>query len=54
MAESIRVESSYKNPTSQTVEHPSEGQIKTMRIAEKWSKTQPEVRRPPPRLGEDG
>jgi len=33
-------------------EHPSEGRLVTMSVAEKWSKTQPEVTSPPPLLGQ--
>lgn len=36
----------------QTIDHPSEGRIRSMRIASRWSATQPEPARPAPRLGE--
>jgi crotonobetainyl-CoA:carnitine CoA-transferase CaiB-like acyl-CoA transferase len=35
-----------------TVEHPSEGSIRSMRPPSTWSRTQPEPTRPAPRLGE--
>ena len=35
-----------------TVEHPSEGPIRSMRVAASWSETQPEPARQAPRLGE--
>src|ERR1043166_1445790 len=38
----------------QTVEHPTEGSINTMRTPITWSKTQPQPDRPPPNLGEHG
>ncbi len=34
------------------LEHPSEGRIRMTQVPGKWSKTQPEVNRPAPRLGE--
>jgi len=34
------------------VEHPSEGRIRSMRVASTWSRTQPEPTRQAPRLGE--
>jgi crotonobetainyl-CoA:carnitine CoA-transferase CaiB-like acyl-CoA transferase len=36
----------------QTVEHPSEGRIKTLAVPSEWSESQPEYRRHAPRLGE--
>jgi crotonobetainyl-CoA:carnitine CoA-transferase CaiB-like acyl-CoA transferase len=35
-----------------TVEHPSEGRIKTLGVPSEWSESQPEYRRHAPRLGE--
>jgi crotonobetainyl-CoA:carnitine CoA-transferase CaiB-like acyl-CoA transferase len=35
-----------------TVEHPSEGAIRTMRVPSRWSESAPEEMRPAPRLGE--
>jgi crotonobetainyl-CoA:carnitine CoA-transferase CaiB-like acyl-CoA transferase len=35
-----------------TVEHPSEGRIKTLAVPSEWSESQPEYRRHAPRLGE--
>ena len=37
-----------------TVEHPSEGTIRDMRVAATWSVTQPAPSRLAPRLGEQG
>lgn len=36
----------------QTVDHPTEGRMRQIRPPSKWSETQPNVRRQPPRLGE--
>jgi len=38
----------------QTVQHPSEGRIRTMAVPSGWSRTRPEVQRQAPRLGEHG
>ena len=52
------LESIYDDPHLQAIdyfkveEHPTEGLIKTMSVAEKWSKTQPDVRRQAPLLGQ--
>ena len=35
-----------------TVEHPSEGRLKSMAVPSEWSESQPEYRRHAPRLGE--
>ncbi|UZF91774.1 CaiB/BaiF CoA transferase family protein [Bosea sp. NBC_00550] len=35
-----------------TSEHPSEGPVRTMRVASQWSASQPEPEKPAPRLGE--
>jgi crotonobetainyl-CoA:carnitine CoA-transferase CaiB-like acyl-CoA transferase len=35
-----------------TVEHPSEGRIKTLAVPSEWSDSQPEYRRHAPKLGE--
>lgn len=35
-----------------TVEHPTEGRIKTMAVPSEWTESQPEYRRPAPRHGE--
>jgi crotonobetainyl-CoA:carnitine CoA-transferase CaiB-like acyl-CoA transferase len=35
-----------------TVEHPTEGRLRAMRSPDTWSHTQPDIRRPAPRLGE--
>jgi len=35
-----------------TVEHPSEGRIKTLAVPSEWSESQPQYRRHAPRLGE--
>lgn len=37
-----------------TVEHPSEGPIRTMRVAARWSETDPAPAQPAPQLGEHG
>jgi crotonobetainyl-CoA:carnitine CoA-transferase CaiB-like acyl-CoA transferase len=34
------------------VEHPSEGQIRIMDVSQRWSQTQPGIRRHAPRIGE--
>jgi crotonobetainyl-CoA:carnitine CoA-transferase CaiB-like acyl-CoA transferase len=52
------LESIYEDPHLRAidyfkvVDHPTEGPVRTMSIAEKWSKTQPEVRSLPPQLGQ--
>ena len=38
----------------QTVEHPTEGRLRLMRLAASWSRTPAEINRLPPRKGEDG
>ena len=36
----------------QTVEHPSEGRLRTLKVPSEWSESVPELRRHAPRLGE--
>lgn len=38
----------------ESVDHPSEGRIRAMRIPSRWSASQPAAPRPAPRLGENG
>jgi crotonobetainyl-CoA:carnitine CoA-transferase CaiB-like acyl-CoA transferase len=37
----------------QTIDHPTEGRIRQMEIPSRWSESQPTIRRPAPRLGEN-
>jgi crotonobetainyl-CoA:carnitine CoA-transferase CaiB-like acyl-CoA transferase len=38
----------------ETLDHPSEGKIRGMRIPSRWSATQPKPAMPAPRLGQHG
>ncbi|NNM72703.1 CaiB/BaiF CoA transferase family protein [Enterovirga aerilata] len=36
----------------QTIDHPTEGRIRTMAVPQRWSESQPDIRRPAPTIGE--